>query len=86
MVYMCENVAVVEKGSSRAAADLLDISTSFVSHEIKRLEERLNTRLLQHSTRTVRLTDMGRIYYERAREIHDRIEALESEMADYRNC
>ena len=86
MVYMCENVAVVEKCSSKTADDLLDVSTSFVSHEIKRLEERLNTRLLRRSTRTVRLTDMGCTYYERAREIHDRIEALESEMSIYRNC
>ena len=77
-----EFVAVVEKGSFTAAADLLDVSTSFVSREVKRLEERLNTRLLHRSTRAVRLTDTGRIYYERAREIQDRIESLESDMAD----
>ena len=77
-----EFVAVVEQGSFTAAADLLDVSTSFVSREVKRLEERLNTRLLHRTTRAVRLTDMGRIYYERAREIHDRIESLESDMAD----
>lgn len=77
-----EFVAVVDKGSFTAAAELLDVSTSFVSREIKRLEERLNTRLLRRSTRSISLTDMGRIYYERAREIHDRILALESEMAD----
>jgi len=77
-----EFVAVVDKGSFTAAAESLDVSTSFVSREIKRLEERLNTRLLRRSTRSISLTDMGRIYYERAREIHDRILALESEMAD----
>ena len=77
-----EFVAVVENGSFTAAADLLDVSTSFVSREVKRLEERLNTRLLHRTTRAVRLTDMGRIYYERAREIDDRIESLESDMAD----
>lgn len=77
-----EFVAVVEHGSFTAAADVLDVSTSFVSREVKRLEERMNTRLLHRTTRAVRLTDMGRIYYERAREIHDRVQALESEMAD----
>ncbi len=77
-----EFVAVVEQGGFTAAADILDVSTSFVSREVKRLEERLNTRLLHRTTRAVRLTDMGRIYYQRAREIHDRIEALESDMAD----
>ena len=39
-------------------------------------------RLLHRTTRAVRLTDMGRIYYERSREILDRLEALESDMAD----
>ena len=77
-----EFVAVVDEGGFTAAADVLDVSISFVSREDKRLEERLNTRLLHRTTRTVRLTDMGRIYYQRAREIHDRIEALESDMAD----
>ena len=77
-----EFIAVVEQGSFTAAADLLDVSTSFVSREVKRLEERMNTRLLYRTTRSVQLTDMGRIYYERAREIHDRIATLESEMAD----
>lgn len=77
-----EFLAVVEQGSFTAAADSLNVSTSFISREVKRLEERLNTRLLHRTTRAVTLTDMGRTYYQRAREIQDRIEALESEMAD----
>jgi DNA-binding transcriptional LysR family regulator len=83
---MCEDVTLLVKGISKAADDLLGVSTSYVSSDIKRLEERLNTRLLSRSTRTVRLTDMGRTYYERARDIHNKIEALESEMRIYRNC
>ncbi len=79
-----EFVAVVERGSFTAAADALDVSTSFVSRRVSRLEERLDTRLLHRTTRAVRLTDMGRIYYERSREILDRLEALESDMADLR--
>lgn len=77
-----EFVAVVEQGGFTAAADLLNVSTSFVSREVKRLEERLNTRLLHRTTRAVRLTDTGRVYYERAREIHARLEALETEITD----
>jgi DNA-binding transcriptional LysR family regulator len=86
MVYMCEDLAVVEKSSAKATDDLLDASASFVSRDIKRLEERLNTRLMNRSTQTVQLTDTGRTHYERAREIHDQIEALESEMRIFRNC
>lgn len=63
-----EFIAVVEQGSFTAAADLLDVSTSFVSREVKRLEERLNTCLLHRTTRSVRLTDTGCLYYARARD------------------
>lgn len=77
-----EFVAVVEHGGFTASAEVLGVSTSFVSRQVKRLEQRLNARLLHRTTRAVRLTDMGRIYYERSREILDRLEALESDMAD----
>ncbi len=77
-----EFVAVVEQGGFTAAADALDVSASFVSRRVKQLEQQLGTRLLHRTTRTVRLTEMGRIYYERSREILDRLEALESDMAD----
>lgn len=77
-----EFVAVVEHGGFTAAADALNVSASFVSRQVKRLEEQLNTRLLHRTTRAVQLTDMGRIYYERSRDILDRIDALESDMAD----
>ncbi len=77
-----EFAAVVEHGSFTAAADALNVSTSFVSREIKRLEERLNARLLHRTTRKLQLTDMGRIYYDRGREIRGLLDALESDMAD----
>jgi DNA-binding transcriptional LysR family regulator len=77
-----EFVAVVEHGGFTASAEVLGVSTSFVSRQVKRLEQRLNARLLHRTTRAVRLTDMGRVYYERSREILDKLEALESDMAD----
>ena len=77
-----EFIAVVENGSFTAAADALDVSTSFVSRQVMRLEDRLDTRLLHRTTRAVRLTDMGRLFYERSREILDHLAVLESDMAD----
>ena len=77
-----EFVAVVQEGSFTAAADALGVSTAFVSREVKRLEERLQARLLHRTTRSVGLTEMGRVYFERGLEIHAQLEALESEMAD----
>ncbi len=77
-----EFVAVVEQGGFTAAARQLDVSTSFVSRQVTRLEDRLDIRLLQRTTRKVHLTEMGQVYYERSREILDQLESLESEMAD----
>ena len=77
-----EFVAVVEHGGFTAAANALDVSTSFVSRQVMRLEDRLDTRLLHRTTRTVRLSEMGRIYYERSREILEQLAALESDMTD----
>lgn len=77
-----EFVAVVEQGGFTAAARQLNVSTSFVSRQVTRLEARLDVRLLQRTTRKVHLTEMGQVYYERSREILNQLEALESEMAD----
>lgn len=77
-----EFVAVVEQGGFTAAGRQLNVSTSFVSRQVTRLENRLDVRLLQRTTRKVHLTDMGQVYYERSREILDQLESLESEMAD----
>ncbi len=77
-----EFVAVIEHGSFTAAADALNVSTSFVSREVKRLEERLNARLLHRTTRKSTLTDIGRTYYARGLEIRNLLDALEADMAD----
>jgi DNA-binding transcriptional LysR family regulator len=77
-----EFASVVEYGGFTSAAKALNVSTSFVSRQVTQLEKRLDIRLLQRTTRTVRLTEMGKVYYERSREILDQLEALDSEMAD----
>ena len=55
-----EFTAVAEQASFSAAARRLGLSTSAVSREIARLEDRLQTRLLHRTTRRVELTDAGR--------------------------
>lgn len=77
-----EFVAVVEQAGFSAAARKLQVSTSYVSRQVNQLENRLNVRLLQRTTRTVNLTEMGKVYYERSREILKQLEALDSEMAE----
>lgn len=57
-------VAVVEAGSFVRAAGALGLTQPGVSRAIARLEARIGVRLLDRTTRTVRLTDEGRRFYE----------------------
>jgi len=52
-----------------AAAGRLGLSKQFVSRRVGALEARLGVRLLTRTTRKLAVTDLGRIYYERARQI-----------------
>ena len=58
-------VRVAELGSFTRAADQLAVPKATLSLTIRRLEERLGTRLLQRTTRRVQLTPDGRLCYER---------------------
>jgi DNA-binding transcriptional LysR family regulator len=55
--------AVVENGSFTRAAASLALSASGVSRAVSRLEERLGVRLLDRTTRALRLTDEGKRFY-----------------------
>ncbi|WP_413728154.1 LysR family transcriptional regulator [Sodalis sp. RH19] len=56
-------IMVAEKLNFRAVADKLGISASAVSQQIQGLEERLGLRLLNRTTRSVCLTEEGRVLY-----------------------
>jgi DNA-binding transcriptional LysR family regulator len=56
--------AVVREGSFTRAADKLELSTSQVSKCVNRLERTLGARLLQRTTRRLRLTEAGSALYE----------------------
>ncbi len=69
MREMVAFVRVVESGSFSAAARQLGTTPSAVSKQIARLEAALATRLLERSTRKLRLTDGGREAYQRCRQL-----------------
>lgn len=78
-----EFTAVAEQASFSAAAKRLGLSTSAVSREIAKLEDRLQTRLLNRTTRRVELTDAGRDFLDRCRRLIDeRDEALAAVQPD----
>ena len=56
--------AVVDTRSFGGAAHMLDMSQSGVSRAVARLETRLGIRIFERTTRSVRLTEEGRHFYE----------------------
>lgn len=71
-------VLVAETGSFTDAAKELQLTPSAVSKMITRLEDRLGVRLLQRTTRRVRMTVEGRTYYDQARGILAELDAVEA--------
>jgi DNA-binding transcriptional LysR family regulator len=72
---------VVDSGSFSAAGRQLGLSPSAVSKLISRLEDRLGARLLQRTTRQLSLTEQGRNYYRRAKQILADIDEAEAEVS-----
>ncbi|MET0710681.1 MAG: LysR family transcriptional regulator [Tardiphaga sp.] len=70
-------VAVADLRGFAPAARKMGLSASGVTRLIAGLEERLGARLLQRTTRSVTLTDVGARYLERARRILADIEEAE---------
>lgn len=62
-----EFVAVAESGGFSATAKKLGCSTSHISRQVSRLEERLGSRLLARTTRQISLTENGEFYYQQCK-------------------
>lgn len=71
LVYLPSFVKVVELASFSKAAQALGMTKSAVSKQVQALEDMLKVRLLNRTTRTVRLTDEGEHLYQQARQIVD---------------
>lgn len=80
-----EFVQVVEHSSFTEAAKALSMSTSQVSKLISRLEDRLGTRLLLRTTRSLALTDEGQQFYRRSKHAIETFEKAEEDLALSRN-
>jgi DNA-binding transcriptional LysR family regulator len=71
---------VVESGSFVAASERMDLSTAMVSKHVMHIEKQLGTRLLNRNSRTLSLTEPGRVYFERCKTILDDLEQTELEL------
>lgn len=67
--HMAVFVQVVESGSFSRAADVLGLGKSVVSAHVATLEGRLGTQLFARSTRSLALTEDGKLFYEGCRQM-----------------
>ncbi|WP_213941292.1 LysR family transcriptional regulator [Pseudomonas sp. dw_612] len=72
-------IAVAQSGSFTAAADLLDTTTTNVSKAVSSLEARLQTRLINRTTRRLALTEAGLRYLQRCEKILDEVREADEE-------
>lgn len=79
-------VQVVDTGSLSRAARLLRMTPSTVSKLIDRIETRLGVRLLERSTRRLKVTSEGRLYYERSRALLAELEDMERDLYQGSAC
>ena len=76
-------VQVVESGSFSAAAGVLDMSTQNVAKTISTLEKEIRTRLIQRNTHSQSITEVGKLFYERAKQICLDVEDTESLLSNF---
>ncbi|SAL83844.1 LysR family transcriptional regulator [Caballeronia terrestris] len=74
-------VSVVESGSFTLAAKKLGLTRSGVGKRIVHMEQRLQTRLFQRTTRSLRLTDDGQVLYDRSSQILEDLQEIDTAMA-----
>jgi DNA-binding transcriptional LysR family regulator len=85
LAAMATFVKIVETGSLSAAARAIPTSLTSVSRQVSTLEERLGTQLLRRTTRSLALTDDGRLFYDRAKTILGELEDMEFALSSGRS-
>ena len=70
-------VRIVQTGSFSAVAREMGTTQPTISKQVTALEQRLKTRLLNRSTRSLSLTEAGTAFYERCKRIIDEVQEAE---------
>ena len=76
---------VVELGSFTAAANQLQMSVSAVSQTVARLEDELQVKLLNRSTRSLGLTEAGKIYFQGCRRMMSEAQQVHEQLYAFNN-
>ena len=75
-------INVADRGSLAKAGKELNFSPSVMSKNISALEDRLGARLLNRTTRSVSLTEVGQAYLDRARRVIGDVEEAEAAVSN----
>ncbi|KQN64336.1 HTH-type transcriptional activator AaeR [Erwinia sp. E602] len=76
---------VVELGSFTAASQQLQMSVSAVSQIVARLEDELQVKLLNRSTRSLGLTEAGKIYFQGCRRMLSEAQQVHEQLYAFNN-
>lgn len=75
-------VTIVECGSILAAANKLLIAQPSLSNQLKNIEKKYGTTLVIRGSRSIELTDAGRIFYQKAKQICQIEETLKNQLTN----
>lgn len=78
---MQEFCAIVEEGNISQAAARLSMAQPALSKQMKKLEGSLNVQLFERGSRRIRLTEAGRLLYERLQQILGMVDGTVQEIA-----
>ena len=74
--------AIVEEGNISHAAQRLGIAQPALSRQMKRLEEKLEVKLFERGSRRIRLTEAGRVLYDRVENILGMVDGTVREITE----
>lgn len=76
-------LAIVEEGNITKAAERLHIAQPHLSQQLKLLEDELNVKLIERSTRKFQITDAGRRLWRRSKQMTELMESTVKELKDF---
>ncbi|KZN68197.1 LysR family transcriptional regulator [Pseudoalteromonas luteoviolacea CPMOR-1] len=76
-----EFVAVAESGGFSSAAKVLNCSTSHISRQVSRLEQRVGCSLFARTTRQINLTENGTFYYQQCKQLITGLQQANEQLA-----
>lgn len=76
-------LAIVEEGNITKAAERLHIAQPHLTHQLKLIEDELNVKLIERTTRKFQITDAGKRLWNRSRQMVELMESTVKELKDF---